>query len=141
MGRPRRLHNPSLHHLAAQLASGIGLGVDVCIPFACEQVGRLGLGKRCRPLDGTLHGLERQHDSGILALLARTMKVSAESWPGQIRVSNGPGQNSCLGIELSLGLSRGRAGVRWNFVGTLQVCLQGNRLGMCRRNAVRKSHK
>ena len=89
--RPLGSHNSFFHHLAAKLASGIGRGVDVCIPFAGEEVGRLILGNRCRSFDGACHRLEGQNDSCVLSWFTGTMKMSAESRPRQILVSDGPG--------------------------------------------------
>jgi hypothetical protein len=70
-----------LHHLTAQLTSGIGGGVYVCVPLACQEIRYLGLGKHGCTFDRALRALEGKHDSGILAGLARTVEVRGTSNP------------------------------------------------------------
>ena len=54
--------------MAAKLAAGILLGVDVDVPLAGKQVRGLGIGQGGRQLDRAQDEVERQHDAGVLAL-------------------------------------------------------------------------
>src|SRR5579864_6855257 len=112
------------HHLAAQLAAGVCRGMDVRIPLAREQIRRLIVGQGCRPLDRTFDGLERQHDSGILARLARPVEMRAHRRARQTRIGHRPGELLGVGIKCRLCGSRRRAGVRRYLVGALHVGVQ-----------------
>ncbi|MGY4502447.1 hypothetical protein ACVWYH_006404 [Bradyrhizobium sp. GM24.11] len=64
-----------LHHLPAQLTAGIQGGVNVCVPLSGQQIRRLIFGERCGALDGTLHRLEWQRDTGVLAGFTRIVEM------------------------------------------------------------------
>src|SRR5581483_9521400 len=73
-----------LRDLAADLAAGIGLGVDVDVVLAGREIGGLGVGQRGAALGRAGAGVrDRDRDTGILAGFGGTMEMRRRRGTGQ----------------------------------------------------------
>src|SRR6202040_3740670 len=88
-----------LRDLAANLAALVRVGVDVDVPLAAHQIGRLGVGQVGRALERAAAGGDRHGDAGILAGLGRTMEMTSGRGPAEPGIVALPARLLGRGVE------------------------------------------